>query len=51
MKTSLIQIDDKIDESYFKDMIEDIKRKQDLPSWAEQRASMMSNDSTYEGTL
>ena len=51
MKGNLIQIDADVDEGYFKDMIDNVKKRMDQPSYAEQRALMMATDSSFEGRL
>jgi hypothetical protein len=42
-------VDSEVDLTYFKKMLDDIKRKLDDVSFIERRAAMATNDTTLEG--
>ena len=48
MKSSIVQIDSSVDVEYFKNMIDDVKKRIDEPGFVESRAYVMS-ESTLEG--
>lgn len=48
---NLVQVDAEVDLSYFKKILDDTKRRLDEMSFIEQRASMVTNEASLEGTI